>query len=94
MCRFLIHKAEQVVLEDPVAGFRVHPKSKTSAQNTSLAVENYRVRMRYWHHLSTPKWILILLMKFHFILRAIKLAGKGKMKDSYLSLKYGLWKSL
>jgi len=94
MCRFMIQNVEQVTIPDPVAGFRVHPRSKSSDQNTFMAVENYKIKMRYWDHLPIPRWILILSMKFHFILRALKLAIKGKMKDSYLSLKYGLWKSL
>jgi len=94
MCRFLINNADQVIIKEPIAGFRVHTRSKTSAQNIHLMAENYRIRMRYWNHLPENELSLILGMKAHFLLRAIKLLLKGNFKDAWISLGYCFGNSL
>jgi len=94
MCRLLIANIQMIYIDQPVAGFRVHETSKTSAENTKLAVENYQVRMRYWGHLSENQWSLVLRMKLHFILRSFKLMLKGKLKDASITMEYGTWKSI
>ena len=94
MCRFLIEKLPLITVNQTLAGFRVHPHSKTSTQNTNLAIENYRIRMRYWDHLPEKRWELILRLRIHLLLRAMKLFLQGNLRDSWLSIQYALWKSI
>ena len=77
-----------------VAGFRIHDRSKTSAENVHLAIENYRVRMRYWDNIPETRWNLVLRMKLHLILRSLKLLVNGRVKDALMTIEYGLWKPI
>ena len=94
MCRFLIANILMINIDQTVAGFRVHDTSKTSAKNIDLAVENYRIRMRYWDNIPEKHWYLVLKMKIHFILKSLKLIFNGKFKDALITLEYGLWKPI
>lgn len=90
LCRFLRLDVPIVYSDQPVVRFRVHRASKTSSENTAMALEAYHVSARYWPWIDRPRLYLATRMLIHLLLRGAKWFLQGELREALRSVSGGV----